>query len=268
MTDSILRAKVLAEGILIINKQIITSITAAGSVGVTRTGTHNGFAADVYGGYFGTGTPPGNFATFIAAGGAGSWSRTFTLTTGQRGCSIIFSSADGTTVTGYGTCKVYIDSILVADLNLDRQYDGISDGADANTRGPVMLDFFDLGVGSHTIDVISDANGFVVVDSFNVIGTIESSGPIIFCEIPYCDSNGYRSSGAQVGTREISNIYSQMIYDMVLEYRALGFKVGFVPTNDFINLSAGLNGDGTHWNDLNNDLMTTAITTAVKYPKK
>jgi len=253
----------------LINKQIISAITASGSSGVTRTGTFTQFDCRLYGGYFGTGTLPGNFGSFISAGGAGNWSRTFTLTTGQRGCSVLFSAADGVTVSGYGTCKIYIDGILVAEPNLMFQTDGINDGAEANTRIPLMVDFYGLTEGSHTIQVVSDANGFVVVDSFNVIGTVAASGPILFCEFPYCDDNGYRSATADSGTRKLSHSYSRMIYNMILEYREMGWtKIGWVNTNKWINQGPGMDVDGTHWNDLNNDLMTKAIFKAVKYPRK
>ena len=252
----------------IISKHIVSNIVASGSASVTRTGTMIGFNALSVGGYFTTGTPPGNFATRPNAAGAGTWTYAFTLTQGQMGVNVIMSASDNVTITGYGTGSIWVDDNFVTNVDLRTIYDGISDVDDNNTRGPLSFQFFGLNAGAHTIKVVANGDGFFPVDCFNIIDSLSSQGAMIFAEIPYNDTRGYKASGADKGTRQYSVEYSRLIYNNVLEYRALGFNIGFINTNSYINLGAGMDSDGTHWNDHNNELMTDAFNSIVRFRGK
>jgi len=231
--------------------------TPSGHSSVVRSGSVLGYAANTVGGLYPTGTLPGNFASYAPSGSASSWTWTFTGT----GFGIQFSASDDV-ISNYGTGKIKIDGVVVKTIDLGEWYDGISDGANDNARGPLGLTFHNLANTSHTIVVESDGNGNFPVDFFCTLQAPSGSPAILFAEIPYLNSTGYALS-PNMGSVAVSDIASTVIKSIVNEYIALGFNVGFVQTNSYTNLITDLDTDNIHWNNLGHDHGTNAFNAAV-----
>lgn len=231
-----------------------TSIVAAGSASVTRTGTHSTFNGIDVGGKFGTGNIPipGNTGSFL--NGAGTWSYTFSGTrigVGMFGC-------DGVAINWNGDYTIHIDGNLVYTGNNNGAIDGISDGVNNNQRGVLTHVFSGLSSGNHTI-VITRVGGIVPVDYFAVLPdpTVTTCRPLIFSEIPYVQD--YLKPGANQGSVAISDIASTYIRQVYQEFADLGYPITYVPVNSSPYTSTNDTNDGVHRDDVGYIKMANAF---------
>lgn len=231
-----------------------TSIAAAGSASVTRTGSHSSFNGIDVGGKYGTGNLaiPNNTASFL--NGAGTWSYTFsgkTVAVGMFTC-------DGVNINWNGNYTISIDGNQVASGNTNGGIDGISDGVNNNQRGVFTHLFSGLASGSHTI-VVTASSGIVPVDYFAVLPdpTVATCIPLLVSEIPYVQD--YSKPGADQGSVAISDASSAYILQAYQEFYDLGFPIGYVRVNSAPYISTLDNVDGVHRNDAGHQKMANAF---------
>lgn len=219
--------------------------TASGNASIIRTGVINSFAANSVGGAFPAGAIPGNVATNAPAqaDGVATWTWTFTGTS----FGIQFSGSDGV-ISTYGNARIYIDGILTQTIALNNIYDGISDGANDNARGPTGYTWHNLTNTLHTIRVESDGSGNVPIDFFCVLLSPANACAIIFFEIPYLNSTGY-SIAPNLGSINASNLGSARIRQLVEFYKNVGYLIVYIPTNTYYNLTTGIDADNIHPNN-------------------
>jgi lysophospholipase L1-like esterase len=237
-------------------KGMAATNTASGSSGVTRSGTINAYAANTVGGTFPTGTLPCNCATNSPSTVA-TWTWTFTGTA----FGIQFSGSDDV-LSNYGTGTISIDGSVVQTLDLGEWYDGVSDGARDNARGPVGFTFHNLTNTSHTIVVTSTGDGNFPIDFFCTLNPPETSAAFLVAEIPYLNSTGYAIS-PNLGSVAASDICSTLYRSIVNEYKGYGYNINFVETNDYYVLATGLDTDNIHPNNTGHDQITSAFNAAV-----
>lgn len=232
--------------------------TPAGSSGVTRTGTTTGYAGNTVGGIYGSGTQPCTCAS-NGANNAATWTWTFTGTA----FGIQFFGSDNV-VSAYAIATVQIDGVTVDAIDLDSWYDGVSDGSKANNVGPVAFTWHGLTNTSHTIRVISNADGNCPIDYFCTINTPDNSPAYIIADIPYLDATGYATAPAN-GSTAASDAMSTVFRSIVNEYRSLGYNIVSVPTNSFYDVSTGLDpADHIHPNNLGHDQITNAFNSVIQ----
>lgn len=233
-------------------KGVANVITAAGSGSVTKTGTWIGYGANTVGGKFPTGTPPGNFAiNNTVSGSTLSW--TFTGTA----FGIQFSGSDGV-ISTYGGGTVDVDGVTVATVNLNNWYDGITDGTYDNKRGPLAYTYHGFTNASHTVVVTKTDNSSFPVDFFATINTPANATAFLFIDIPYLSNAGY-ATAPNSATKSISDLASNVIVSLVLEFIGYGYSVCFIPTNSFYDLSIGLDADNIHPNNTGHKQIFNAL---------
>lgn len=137
---------------------------AAGSSSVTRSGSFTAFAANSFGGVYGSGVLPGNFACFSSTVGD-TWTYTFT---GDNIC-VCFNGSDGSAARGIA--EVRIDGVFKERIDTTQFWDGISDSVNDNVRGPINRIYWDLSEGNHTIVVKVITGSAVIIDRFVTLGT-------------------------------------------------------------------------------------------------
>lgn len=216
--------------------------TASGAASITRTGTVTGFAANTVGGFYPTGTLPGAYAT-NANNNVASWTYNFTGTS----FGIQFSASDDV-ISNYGSGTITVDGVLVKTVDLGEWYDGISDGSNANSRGPVAFTFHGLSSGAHTVVVQNDGVGNFPVDFFCTLQTPSNAAAFMVAEIPYLNSTGY-ALVPNLGSVANSDICSNLMKSIVNEYSSYGYNITFVHVNDYYILATGLDTDNIHPND-------------------
>lgn len=230
--------------------------TPSGSASVTRVGTIGAFAANTVGGFYPSGTLPGPYATNATSTSA-SWTYTFTGTS----FGIQFSCSDDV-VSSYGHGEIFIDGVKVKDVELGEWYDGISDGANANNRGPMAMTFHGLSSGLHTVLVQKNGGGNFPIDFFCTLQTPANAAAFMVAEIPYLNSTGYAQAPAN-GSVANSDICSNLLRSIVNEYASYGYNITFVKTNDFYVLATGLDTDNIHPNDTGHVQIRDAYLAAV-----
>jgi lysophospholipase L1-like esterase len=234
-------------------KHLCSTVHDMTSGSVTRTGTHVTFSADSLGGRSGA-----NTASYTTTTGA-KWSFTFT---GPR-VAVMMMAQDGVTSTGWGTSGVYIDGVLVETFSHSGVwYDAISDGSYNNAAGPVGRWYDNLSSGSHTIEVIAQGTTNSVVNYFAVPDDPTTTGAALFCEIPYLNSTGYAIAPSNA-TVAISNQASAIIQGIVNKFKSYGYRIEYVPTNTYYNLSTGLDSDNIHPNNTGHAQINTALLSAL-----
>lgn len=222
--------------------------TASGAAAVTHGGTITAFDASAAYGVFGTGAIPGNVGTQAANGNAGSWSWGFTGTA----FGIQFIASDGVT-TSYGSVTVKIDGNLVATINLNDWYDGLTVGGVSpdGTRGPLAYTYHGLSSGAHTILVEKvGTTGLVPLDFFATI-VAPAAAPVVYMfEIPYITSYGDTlSAGATSWSITAADNMTARIKTVAAEYVALGYPFTVVPVNSYYEVNKGIDVDGLHPNN-------------------
>lgn len=218
-------------------KHITSTQIAATSGSVTRTGTFSTILLSTQGSY---GT-----CSFNTTAGA-TWEYTFTGTS----IGVIFMALDGVLYTGWGNANIYIDNQLIDTFtSTGVWYDGVSDGAYDNGRGPVPYFVFGLSNSQHTIKIESQTAAAVVLDVFFTLQNLNEIGPMVFFEIPYNTSLGYFNAPNQ-GSITASDLASDVIKNLVDEFSGYGMKIGYVPTNTYYDIGFGCDQlDGTHPNN-------------------
>jgi hypothetical protein len=225
---------------------------------VTRSnGVFTAYAASSVGGT-GSGVTLGagqTSASFSATLGA-KWSHSFT----GDSIGVQLFGTDGSLYT-LGECDIMIDGVKVKHVNCnDGWYDGISDGAYDNGRGPIVFIFTNLGYSNHTIEIINTNGVSVAVDFFSQILSPSECPTILIAEIPYCSLTGYNSPA--FGSRYHSNVCSKLMKEIVIEYRNLGYNIGWVNTTDYY--TPRMSDDGTHPDNSGYDRLTSAFVAACK----
>lgn len=235
----------------IILRAISSTATPSGSSLITRTGTFSGYTASSYGGVFGSGTLPGNFASSTTTKGD-SWTYTFTGT--QFGIQFIVS--DGAVAT-HGVAIIAIDGVIVKYFETNGKTDGVSDGVNTASRVPSAVTFHNLSNTAHTVTVTNGNGGTVAIDYFTLLHQPTNCASVIFMEIPYLDATGYANP---YGSTTLSDQASGVIRKLSFEYSLLGFPVNFIETNQTYNLATGLDlADHIHPNNTGHNQFYTAI---------
>jgi hypothetical protein len=214
-----------------------TSIVAAGSASVTRTGTHSVFDGASVGGKYTAASIPSNTATFITA--AGTWSYNFT----GDNIAVGMFGADGVSVN-WGTFQIEIDNNVVYVGDHNGWWDGVSDGTNNNQRGPVPFWFAGLSNTTHTVKV-TRLTGTSLVDYFAVLGTPATRNGAIISEIPYI--RDYSKAGLEKADRSYSDLASQQIFRVWKEFKKYDYPVAYLKLNDYYDCDSLADPtDGVH----------------------
>lgn len=229
---------------------------ASGSAAVTRAGgTFTDFGARSLGGVHTTGTIPGNdVATFTSSLNA-TWTWTFT---GEH-FFIIFSGSDGSVARG--TVEVRVDGVLIDTVVLNDKWDGVSDGSNTNTRGPVTKIYFNNGSGAHTVQVKNITTSPVPVDRFGYLDSPSNVGIFFLLQIPKVTD--YAKAGLDQANDAILDQADDLRRACIAPLREAGFKAYYVPLmiadGGNYNTSTGIDSDGVHPTNTGHDQITTAI---------
>lgn len=167
---------------------------------------------------------------------------------GFSGTAIAVGIMGNSGVEAYGTVKVYVDAVLYATVDTAQLYDGISDGAYDNERGPYAIVIFGLAPGAHTVRFEGQGDGYCVLDYFATLKDPSLCKPVVLCEIPHLNATGYATVPDQANDT-ILDSGSGLIEGIVNEFIAAGFPVLYFPTNDFYNVGTGISGDNIHPSD-------------------
>ena len=221
-----------------------STFAASGSTNVTRVGSFITFDAKTYGGVFPSGTlGTGNFACFSNTVG-NTWTWSFT----GDNVHVIFNSGSPTVTRG--NCEVRIDGDLVETItDASNRWDGVSDGDNDNKRGPDTRYYWDIGTGSHTIEVKVTSAAAVVVDKFGVLDTPSNVGVVCVIEIPYVQDYNKVGLDQANGTKiDTANLVREAVVNTL---KSRGYKIRLCR----INLGKGGSydrnntADGVHPND-------------------
>jgi hypothetical protein len=162
-----------------VKKCFSNSVVYGGSTSVTRAGTWNGFAYNVFGGASVT-----NVLGNIDAGAISSAANS-TLSWSFSGDNVwvCFSASDST--ISRSDVEVRIDGILIETItDLDYQYDGVSDGSYDNKRGPDTRFWTGLGQGAHTIELKALQASSMCIDNLGTLGNLANAGILFVMAIP------------------------------------------------------------------------------------
>ena len=163
--------------------------------------------------------------------------------------------ADGTTTNyDYSTIDVTIDGTLVETVDENNQWDGISDGSNDNKRGPFVLIYRGLGLASHTIRITAKSSKYTVVDYFGHLRA--DIRPTLLWHIPLMQSAGYAISPAN-GSAALTNDLNAAIDSLAA---TLAGRCIVVKTNDYYNLTTGLDADNIHPNNTGHQQLFNAAT--------
>lgn len=220
-----------------------STIVSGGDASITRVGTFNGFNARQFGGvYSGFAAPPsatsGCFNTTANA--------TFTKSFTGDNVFIQFNATDGVAVRG--SCEIRIDSVLVDTItDFNSRYDGTSDGAYDNARGPDCRIYTGLSSGAHSLEIKSLSTSAVVVDQIGVLLPPASCGVIFVIEIPKVTD--YSKPGLDQANDSVIDAANTIRENIVNRFFALGYRIKFIRINkangglyDLVNVDT----DGVH----------------------
>jgi len=243
-----------------INKHIGTNRVASGSSSVTRTGTFLSTDATANGAVYGAGAFPGNVSSYTTTQNS-QWEYSFS---GTKIGFVTFGD-DGT--FNYGRIDIYIDNILQETMDLSSWASGLETPATFFNRViPVSKMIFGLTDTSHTLKIVAkDVGKIVFVDYFFTPASPVNTGPILFGEIPYLTTAGYAtfSPTYNSGSVAASDSASAIIQSLVATYKLLGYKIAYVPINNFLDLTTSLDPDLVHRNDIGHAQMATAFLSKV-----
>jgi hypothetical protein len=215
-------------------------------------------AASVGGLGLGTALGASNLAASFSVSTGATWTHSFTASSSLPGIGVQLIGADGV-LYSLGVCEILIDGVVVDTIDTATYYDGVSDGAYDNGRGPVVFMYHGLSAGAHTIQV-RQVSGTIAVDFFAQLNQPPSSARILFAEIPYCTPTGYLAPPN--GSISASDICSQAIYSVVTELRDAGYLAAFVKTNSYYD--SVNSGDGTHPDNTGYDQITSAFNASIQ----
>lgn len=216
---------------------------ASGSSSVTRSGgTFSSFDAQSVGGVYPSGTLPGNFGSSSSSNGA-KWSWTFNTSA----FFIAFSGSDGSAARG--PCEVWVDGVLIDTItDLDQSWDGVSDGANANTVGPDTRVYWDFGTGPHTCEVIVTGSTTVAIDRFVEMDDPENVGVYLLIEAPKVTD--YNKVGLDQADDAVMTATNKIRIRRLNRFNARGYRFYYVPimktSGGFYELPADIDADGVH----------------------
>ncbi len=236
-----------------LQKHISINRIFSGSSSVTRTGTFANADFTPSGAVGTNGSLPGTTLTSYSNTLNSTWEYTFTGTK----IGFVFFGTDGVTATGYGRLEVYIDNVSVDVVECEGVwYSGIAEPSPlttTNTLGAVPYMIHGLSNASHTIKIrVVDSGEYIALDYFFQPDLPANVGPIIFCEIPYLTSSGYAMYGGFTpphnnATQAKSDDASNVIFNIVNQYRALGYRISFARTNAFFDCNNDIDlSDSVH----------------------
>lgn len=240
-----------------------TTQVASGNAAVTRaSGTFVQFDARSLGGiYDGGPIPDPATATFSSTLNA-TWTWSFTGTD----VYVLFSGSNG--AAARGDAEVRIDGNLVDTItDLDNQYDGVSDGAYDNARGPVCKIYWDLAAGAHTIEVKNISTSPVPIDQFGVLETPANTGYVFMVQIPKV--NDYAKPGLDQADDAALTAGDAIRQEVLAEFQSRGYKVYFIPImlgeGGLYDRSVGTDVDGVHPNDIGHNQIFESIRRFIYY---
>ena len=229
-------------------KPLQGTIAASGSASVTRSaGTFAGYFGNTVGGRFQQLTLPNALAASFSTTAGAKW--TWTSPTCRHLYVQLFGACGGTPLAyQFGITSITIDGVLMQTVNGNDQYDGVSDGAYDNGRGPVCYAFWDLPNTTHTVVVEHLSGTSTAVDFFaSITDNMRICPALTVCEIPYINRSGYygQPPNSLRGNRNDQVKADKIIRDLVIFFRNRGYNYGYCPTNEFYSL-ANCSPDNVH----------------------
>lgn len=171
---------------------------------------------------------------------------------------LILMGLDGVVFSGWGIADIYIDGVLVDSVDLSNRYDGISDGAYDNGRGPVGWYKLDLSDGPHTIRITARSAANIVLNFISYNADPSENYKAVFCEIPYNTPAGY-ALVPNSGSIALSDQASTIIENIVTDVRSYGFNFRYFRTNDYLSLITGIDPDGVHPNQAGHSQIASGL---------
>lgn len=221
---------------IIVNQFMRTSLAGgAVSASITKVGSWSTFFADTVGGKYNNGTFSSTSGNYIEYAFSDN-----NVTLGMIG-------GDGVSQI-YGNFDVHIDGILQGSYSVNNKTDGISDGSNNNQRAPYILFFTGLADGNHTIRVTLTNSLPVPVDYFGHLKDSNLCTPILLMEAPKMNSTGYAIAPANA-TDAIINQLNALI-NSVAGLFSSKYPIIIGKTNDYYNITTGLDTDNIHPNNL------------------
>ena len=221
---------------IIVNQFMRTSIAAnTVSASLTRSGSWSQFFADTVGGKYNNGafsSTSGNYLEYTFSDN--------NVTVGMIG-------GDGVSQI-YGNFDVHIDGILQGSYSVNNKTDGISDGVNNNQRAPYVLFFTGLADGNHTIRITLTNSLPVPVDYFGHLKDPNLCTPILLMEAPKMNATGYAIAPANA-TDAIIDELNVLINSIANEFSS-EFPIIVAKTNNWYNVTTGLDTDNIHPNNL------------------
>lgn len=227
---------------------IVNAFKKSYTVSTAATGANwsSGFTAISVGG-------KSNSAQFTTTNG-GYKEHTFTGT--MIGVQLIGNSGDVDTYSS--SVQISIDGTPIDTVDLNNQWDNVSDGSNDNRRGPVMLFYSGLSNASHTIRVTNLTANIAVLDCFFELNQTEKVSPVVVGLIPYLTTAGYAVAPAS-GTVANTDIANSAIIEVVNEFASIGFPVSYATTNTFYSTTTGISVDDIHPNNVGHSQIRNAF---------
>jgi hypothetical protein len=218
--------------------QYLASWVTAGDASVTKVGSWGaGYTASAVGG---KSVNLGIYSTTLNDTAIWTFTGT-TLVVGLMGADGVGGSS-----YDYAFCKIYIDGVLVATLNENGQWDGVSDGVNDNKRGTFPVIFTGLSAGSHTVKVVQNTAGkYLVIDYFGTLVAPSAGKPLMIYHDPYLTSAGYATSPSNASNAIVDSL-NTLIDSLKNVYVGWGFPVYRAQTNSYYNPATDAGGDGIH----------------------
>jgi len=236
------------------------SINGANSA-ITRLGFGNSYVAADLGGKYGSTTFPAVPNTTHA-----TWSNTsgdslsYTYVSTNLGVQFIGNS--GATETFSSIVQIKIDDVIVDTIDLNDQWDNVSDGVYDNRRGPVFWWIGGLALGSHKITIKNLQAAICPVDGFWILNQPENCQAMVSGNIPYMPLSSYAISPA-FGSFGATDSANNAINSVVAEFQKYGYPSTYSPTNAFTNITTDMDADSIHRNQVGQNHITNAFKTAL-----
>lgn len=233
---------------IIVNQFAKTSIAAnSGNPSITTSGSFTTFNSDVVGGKFNNGlfsTTNGSYLEY---------------TFRDNNVVLAMIGADGVS-ENYGTFDIHINGVLQGSYDLNGKSDNISDGSNSNNRSPFILTF-NVTDGVNVIRVTNTSSLPVPIDYFGHLKKPNFCTPLILMHAPKMNNAGYATSPSNANDTIIEEL-NDLIDSVANDFSNYPLVVG--KTNDFYDVTTGLDTDNIHPNDLGHRQIYNALYDAMK----
>lgn len=160
-----------------------------------------------------------------------------------------YTGSDGGAMRKQGSFYVSVDGMDKGYHFQNNIWDGVSDGSYDNTVGPASIFISGLSSGTHTLAILTQEDEFTAFDYVGTLNYPDKCSPVLISEIPFMTAAGYSENPPYNKATEADIIKANaVIEDVVREFTILGYPVGIIPINKFIELPADIDTDKVHWN--------------------